>query len=469
MKIRLALAGAVTGAGIGAASFALSHAADRWWLASLGAAVGAGGLAGWLAGRWATARVAPLARVAAQLAEGRRARVPRDESVHRVDEFATLASALHDMAEGVERRIAAVAEDRTRFSAVLSEMVEGVLVLDRVGRVLLVNPAMERMLGCRAEEAIGHRWIEVVRQHDLNELIAAVLTRGEPMAAEIALDEPDGKQRSSVTREGARTYAVQGSVARRPDATDDERRSVFVFHDVTALKRLERVRSDFIANVSHELRTPLTSIIGYLEALLDGAQDDAGRREEFLRTMKAHADRLNALVADLLQLSQIESGEYRWRRETVDVAELARRSTELVAPLARRKQITLRGPDQTTGIEITADPEKLTEVLLNLLDNALKYTEDGGTVEVTVESGGGMAVIRVSDTGLGIPPADLERIFERFYRVDRARSRALGGTGLGLSIVKHIVDAHGGTVAVDSRLGRGSTFTVRLPLERGAA
>ncbi len=469
MKIRLALAGAATGAGIGAASFALSHAAGRWWLASLGAAVGAGGLAGWLAGRWTTARVAPLARVAAQLAEGRRARMPRDESVHRVDEFATLASALHDMAEGVERRIAAVAEDRTRFSAVLSEMVEGVLVLDRVGRVLLVNPAMERMLGCRAEEAIGHRWIEVVRQHDLNELIAAVLTRGEPMAAEIALDEPDGRQRSSVTLEGARTYAVQGSVARRPDATDDERQSVFVFHDVTALKRLERVRSDFIANVSHELRTPLTSIIGYLEALLDGAHDDAVRREEFLRTMKTHADRLNALVADLLQLSQIESGEYRWRREAVDVAELARRSTELVAPLARRKQITLRGPDQTTGIEVTADSEKLTEVLLNLLDNALKYTEDGGTVEVTVEAGDGMAVIRVLDTGLGIPPADLERIFERFYRVDRARSRALGGTGLGLSIVKHIVEAHGGTVAVDSRLGRGSTFTVRLPLERGAA
>jgi two-component system phosphate regulon sensor histidine kinase PhoR len=453
VKIRLALAGAATGAGIGAASFALSQGAGRWWLASLGAAVGAGGLAGWLAGRWTTARIAPLARVAAQLAEGRRARVPRDESAHRVDELGTLASALHDMAEGVERRIAAVDEDRTRFSAVLSEMVEGVLVLDRVGRVLLVNPAMERMLGCRAEEATGHRWIEVVRQHDLNELIAAVLKSGEPKTAEIVLDEPDGR----------RTFAVQGSPARRPDAGDEAHRSVFVFHDVTPLKRLERVRSDFIANVSHELRTPLTSIIGYLEALLDGAQDDAGRREEFLRTIKTHADRLNALVADLLQLSQIESGEYRWRREAVDVADLARRSTELVAPQARRKRITLRGPDRTTGIEVTADSDKLTEVLLNLLDNALKYTEDGGTVEVAVEAGDGMAVIRVRDTGFGIPPADLERIFERFYRVDRARSRALGGTGLGLSIVKHIVEAHGGTVAVDSRLGRGSTFTVRIP------
>ncbi len=456
MRNRLATVYAATGAGIGAASFALSQGGaafgGRWWLASLGMAVGAGGAVGWVGGRWMAARIAPIATAAAQLAEGKRPRVAHDESGRR-DELGLLAAALHEMAAGMERRIAAVAEDRTRFAAVLSGMVEGVLVLDRVGRVLIINPALERMLGCRPDEAIGHRWIEVVRQHDLNELIAAVLKSGEPKTAEIVVDEPDG----------SRTFAVQGSVARRPDAGDDERRSVFVFHDVTTLKRLERVRSDFIANVSHELRTPLTSIIGYLEALSDGAHEEPRQREEFLRIMKTHADRLNALVSDLLQLSQIESGEYRWRRDSVEVVDLVRRSAGLIAPLAQRKRITLRCEGTIPALYVIADAEKLTQVLLNLLDNALKYTEEGGAVDVEVEAGGGGAVIRVRDTGIGIPPADQRRIFERFYRVDRARSRALGGTGLGLSIVKHIVEAHGGTVTVESRLGKGSTFCITLP------
>jgi two-component system phosphate regulon sensor histidine kinase PhoR len=479
---------AATGAGIGAASFALSQGGaafgGRWWFASLGMAVGAGGVAGWVGGRWMAARIAPIATAAAQLreaafvrharAEGKQPHVAHVESGRR-DELGLLASALHEVAAGMERRIAAVAEDRTRFAAVLSGMEEGVLVLDRVGRVLLINPALERMLGCRPDEAIGHRWIEIVRQHDLNELIAAVLKSGEAKTAEIVVDEPggrqhssvtrDGKQHSSVTLDGPRTFAVQGSVARRPDAGDDERRSVFVFHDVTRLKRLERVRSDFIANVSHELRTPLTSIIGYLEALLDGAHEEPRQREEFLRIMKTHGDRLNALVSDLLQLSQIESGEYRWRRDSVDVVALVRRAEGLVAPLAQRKQIALRCAGTIPALHVIADAEKLMQVLLNLLDNALKYTDEGGAVDVEVEAGDGVAVIRVRDTGIGIPPADQPRIFERFYRVDRARSRALGGTGLGLSIVKHIVEAHGGTVGVESRLGKGSTFCVTLPTQ----
>ncbi|MBI3607573.1 MAG: PAS domain S-box protein [Nitrospirae bacterium] len=458
MRNRLATVYAATGAGIGAASFALSQGGaafgGRWWLASLGMAMGAGGVVGWVGGRRMTARIAPIATAAAQLAEGRPPHVAHERSPRR-DELGLLASSIQEMAVGMERRIAAVAEDRTRFAAVLSGMVEGVLVLDRLGRVLLVNPALEQMLGCRPDEAIGHRWIEIVRQHDLNELIAAVLTSGEPKTAEVVVDELNGP----------RTFAVQGSVARRPDAGDAERRSVFVFHDVTALKRLERVRSDFIANVSHELRTPLTSIIGYLEALLDGAHEEPRQREEFLQIMKTHADRLNALVNDLLQLSQIESGQYQWRRDSIDVVELVRRSVGLVAPLAQRRQITLRCEGKTPPLHVIADAEKLTQVLLNLLDNALKYTEEGGQVDVEVEAGQGVTVIRVRDTGIGIPSSDQQRIFERFYRVDRARSRALGGTGLGLSIVKHIVEAHGGTVAVESRLGAGSTFRVTLPTQ----
>ena len=216
MRSHVATVYAATGAGIGAVSFALSQGGaafgGRWWFASLGMAVGAGGVAGWVGGRWMAARIAPIATAAAQLreaafvhharAEGKQPHVAHVESGRR-DELGLLASALHEVAAGMERRIAAVAEDRTRFAAVLSGMEEGVLVLDRVGRVLLINPALERMLGCRPDEAIGHRWIEIVRQHDLNELIAAVLKSGEPKTAEIVVDEPGGRQQSSVTLDGS--------------------------------------------------------------------------------------------------------------------------------------------------------------------------------------------------------------------------------------------------------------------------
>ncbi|HET8761469.1 MAG TPA: ATP-binding protein [Nitrospiria bacterium] len=423
---------------------------------SFAVAVGVGALGGWLAGRWLAERLAPLISAASDLAEGRSALVPHDESTPVLDEIGRLTAALRAAAEGMERRVAATTEDRTQFGAVLSGMVEGVLVLDRAGRILLLNPAMERMLGDRAARTIGRHWLEVVRQHDLNELIRAVILHAEPRAATITLDDPAGDK----------TFAVQGSVARRPDGGADDLRAVFVFHDVTVLKRLERVRADFIANVSHELRTPLTAIIGYLEALLDGAQSDPRQHDEFLRTIKTHADRLAALVHDLLQLSQIESGDYRWRRESVDVVALVRRTVELIQPLAQRRHIAVRWASDEAAARVVADEEKLTQVFVNLLDNAVKYTEPGGAVDATVTASDTRVVIRVRDTGIGIAPADRDRVFERFYRVDRARSRESGGTGLGLSIVKHVVEAHGGAVTVDSQLGQGTTFTITLPRDR---
>jgi two-component system phosphate regulon sensor histidine kinase PhoR len=425
-------------------------------MALLGVSLGAGSVAGWLAGRWLSTRLESLIAATIDLAAGRRARVPPDEVEPSRDEIGRLAAALRDVADGVERRVAAVAEDRTRFSAILSGMVEGVVVLDRSGRILLLNLAMEHMLGGQSADVVGRHWLDVIRQHELNELIRAVILSGEPRASAITLDEPGG----------ARTFAVQGSVTRPPSGEPDDLRAVFVFHDVTALKRLERVRSDFIANVSHELRTPLTSIIGYVEALLDGAQEDAPKREEFLRIIKTHADRLSALVHDLLQLSQIESGEDRWRRDLVDVTGLARRSVALVHPLAQRRRITVRCEGEAERLCVVGDEEKLTQVLVNLLDNAVKYTEPGGRVDVAVQASGGRVRVSVRDTGIGIPPGDRDRIFERFYRVDRARSRESGGTGLGLSIVKHIVEAHGGAVAVESRLGHGSVFAVTLPQQQ---
>jgi two-component system phosphate regulon sensor histidine kinase PhoR len=416
------------------------------------AAMGVAGGIGWLAGRWISNQVHRIATFAREISQGRVARLPAASGP-----FGTLAAALNEMAESIDQRVASIAEDHTRFEAVLSGMVEGVMVLDRAGRVLLVNAAMARILSRPLADVKGHRWIEVIRHHELNELISRVLKERETSTAQILLE-------SAGTR-SQRVFAVQASIAQRQITPgDDGFRAVFVFHDVTELKRLERVRSDFVANVSHELRTPLTSIAGYLEALLDGAQDDPQQRREFLGIMKHHTDRLGALVNDLLQLSQIESGAYQWRREEVDVVSLARRSVALIAPLAQKKSLVVSCDSDAPARYVEGDAEKLIQVLLNLLDNAVKYTEKGGTVGVKVTQEGHSVVIRVSDTGVGIPEADRLRIFERFFRVDRARSRELGGTGLGLAIVKHIVEAHGGTVAVDSHLGKGSMFTVMIPI-----
>jgi two-component system phosphate regulon sensor histidine kinase PhoR len=372
-------------------------------------------------------QVQRIATFAREISQGRVARVLASSGP-----LGILGASLNEMAESIDQRVASIAEDHTRFEAVLSGMVEGVMVLDRAGLVLLVNAAMARILSCPLADVKGHRWIEVIRHHELNELISRVLKERETNTAQILLE--------SAGTGSQRVFAVQASIAQRQITLgDDGFRAVFVFHDVTELKRLERVRSDFVANVSHELRTPLTSIAGYLEALLDGAQDDPQQRREFLGIMKHHTDRLGALVNDLFQLSQIESGAYQWRREEVDLV-------ALIAPLAQKKSL------------------KLMQVLFNILDNAVKYTEEGWTVGVKVTQEGHSAIIRVSDTGVGIPEADRFRIFERFYRVDRARSRELGGTGLGLAIVKHIVEAHGGTVTVDSQLRKGSTFSVTIPI-----
>ncbi len=429
-----------------------SDPSSRVRLIAVVVAIGVAGGLGWLASRWITTRVWRIAAFSRQVAQGRAIRLPGADGP-----FGTLADALNEMAESIDQRVASIAEDHTRFEAVLSGMVEGVMVLDQAGQVLLVNAAMARILSCPLAEARGHRWIEVIRHHELNELISRVLKERETSTAQILLENGGtGSQR---------VFAVQASIAQRSIAPHDEGfRAVFVFHDVTELKRLERVRTDFVANVSHELRTPLTSIAGYLEALFDGAQDDPEQRREFLRVMKHHTDRLGALVNDLLELSQIESGAYQWRREQIDVVALARRSVALIAPLAQKKSVVVSCDSDSPERYVEGDTEKLIQVLLNLLDNAVKYTETGGTVGVRVAQDGHAIMVRVSDTGVGIPEADRLRIFERFYRVDRARSRELGGTGLGLAIVKHIVEAHGGTVTVESSPGRGSTFTVTIPV-----
>ena len=385
--------------------------------------------------------ITAVARGLAQGQRGRRANAPSR------DEIADLGHAVNQMAEDLEAQLTEISEDRARLQAVLSSMAEGVLVVDQECKILLMNAAIERMFLLEASDVLGRPLIEVLRHRQLHQLVQRVLESGTDQSEEVVMSIPE-----------ERVFSVQASVSEKGGVA-----AVLVFHDVSNLKRLERIRKDFVANVSHELRTPLTSIKGYIEALIDGAKDDPQKCAEFLGIIQKHSDQLNALLADLLQLSTIESGQYQWQRGIVLIPEMIDKAVHLLQPQARKK-----GQEISTGLAegvgtLTGDADKLIQVLINLIDNAIKYTPNGGRIRVEARQREDAVEIAVSDSGIGIPAKEIPRIFERFYRVDRARSREMSGTGLGLSIVKHIIEAHGGKVSVESQVGKGSRFVVTLP------
>ncbi len=299
---------------------------------------------------------------------------------------------------------------------------------------------------------VGRSSLEILRHYGLIELIRRVLESGKSQSMELMIETDQ-----------ERFFHVQASVT--ADRRDRDLSAVLVFHDITELKRLERVRKDFVANASHELRTPLAAMKGYIEALIDGEKDDSARSAEFLEILRNNTDRLNNIIDDLLTLTQIESGRYVWKRDSLKIVELLERVMATLKPAVQKRGhvVSVRLPESLP--DVPGDPEKLTQVFTNLVDNAIKYTSDGGKITIEGHQVSGGVEFMISDTGPGISRKDQLRIFERFYRVDRARSRDLGGTGLGLSIVKHIVEAHGGEVRVESTLGKGSTFTISLPAE----
>lgn len=413
------------------------------------------GLSLWLA-RGLTKPLSQMAAAARRLAAG-------DHSVHiptsTHDEVGLLADTLNHMAAELKSKIEELSEDRSQLLAMLTSMVEGVMVLDYRGRVLQVNPALERMFGVTRAEARGRQISEVFKHSDLNSFVSTVLTTRAGQENEIVLT-PSG-----------RCLHIEASVAGGQE--ENEACAVFVFHDITELRRLENIRKDFVANVSHELRTPLTSIKGYVEALLDGGKDDPETSIRFLDIILKQSDRLNLILEDLLQLSKIESGQMQFAREPLDIASLIERTLAMIKPLADKKRHRLISEIAPNLPPITGDQERLAQVLSNLLDNAIKYTPEGGQVSLTARrtaipdstTGNEQAGIElvVADSGIGIPEKDRPRVFERFYRVDKARSRELGGTGLGLAIVKHIVEGHGGQVWVEGNVPTGSRFVVRLP------
>jgi two-component system phosphate regulon sensor histidine kinase PhoR len=376
------------------------------------------------------------------------------------DEVGLLADTLNHMTDQLRAKINELSEDRAQLLAMLTSMVEGVMVLDCRGRVLQINPALERMFDVTGMEARGRPCTDVFRHPQLDTLVATVLSKRANEEDEILL------------RPSGRCLHIEASVTECD--RENEACAVLVFHDITELRRLENIRKDFVANVSHELRTPLTSIKGYIEALLDGAKDDPETSTKFLDIILKQSDRLNLILEDLLQLSRIESGQILFKREPLHIQRVIERTLAMIKPLADKKGHRLVSFMEDDLPAVLGDEDRLMQVLSNLLDNAVKYTPANGTITVAARrvSDDGQrpevataVELSVTDTGIGIPERDRPRIFERFYRVDKARSRELGGTGLGLAIVKHIVEGLGGRVWVEANIPTGSRFVVRLPVQ----
>jgi two-component system phosphate regulon sensor histidine kinase PhoR len=375
------------------------------------------------------------------------------------DELADLALALNNTAAQMDQTIRSLSGERNRSSAILRSMVEGVAVIDAHERLVFCNRAFSEILNLDSVGGEGHPVIEVVRNSELLGLIRRALQGEEGLQSNIAMGIV--QQRSfSVTAAPVKRLepSATGGVAEKPSG------AVVVLHDVSELRRLERVRQDFVANVSHEFKTPLTAIQGFAETLLAGALEDPKNNRRFLEIIRDHAARLARLTDDLLKLARIEAGKLEVAFQPVSVAELLESCSATTMLKASRKQISFTVKVPLGLPPVLGDPGLLHDLLQNLLDNAIQYTPEGGQIDVSATAETREAVITVTDTGIGIPLADQERIFERFYRVDAARSREAGGTGLGLSIAKHIVEAHGGRLWVESAVGRGSKFFVAVPL-----
>jgi two-component system phosphate regulon sensor histidine kinase PhoR len=364
------------------------------------------------------------------------------------DELGVLGRSLRQMAEQQRELVEMLSLESARRTAILSSMVEGVLAVDNELRVTFCNDSFARAVGIAPPIPERLPLLEIVRDPELLDMLTRVLVSGESLRRRLQLPAAE-----------SRTFEVQAA----PLAVASRRGAIAILHDITDLERLERVRKDFVANVSHELRTPLTAIRGYAETLLEGALEDKENNRKFLEIIKAHAIRLNNIASDLLVLSELESGARPLERECISVSAALDAAMRTVEAEARVRGVKLT-PERIEEVCVMGDKVRLEQALINLLDNAVKFNQAGGEVRVEASpTAEGTARIVIRDTGVGIPSEDLTRIFERFYRVDKARSREVGGTGLGLSIVKHVVERMQGTVLVESQLGKGSTFTVTLP------
>lgn len=356
-------------------------------------------------------------------------------------------------------RLLALENDRLVYETVLEGMSEGVIAVDSRRRLLFANGTSRSLFGLEASDQ-GRLFAEVVRHPQLQSVVDATMQSDTFHREEVVLNAG----RWPGTRVGAAVLAVHA----RPLSGAALQGAVLVFHDVTGLRRLERMRQDFVANVSHELKTPLAAIKAYAETLLDGAIDDPAVNHEFLQRIDEQTDRLNQLVFDMLSLSRLESGQDAFLHRPLSVAPVIRAIAEShqARAIAKKQELLLRLGNVDESVLVRVDDEALRQILNNLIENAIKYTPPNGRVVIACRARDENVEFEVIDTGIGIARSELPRVFERFYRVDKSRARDDGGTGLGLAIVKHLVQSLGGRVTVRSRLNAGSTFTISLPRAR---
>lgn len=407
---------------------------------------------GYLAASWVAAGIVQpvrsLQRAARDMAAGDyRRQVP----VFTGDELEDVGAALSSLGGTLHQQEAAFRHEAERLHQVLETMVEGVVVFGPDGRVVMENRAMRNFLG--APQPLGGRTpIEAVRDPEFEAAVLRVLTRRLPEVLDLALPTPPDVAISS---------RFSFTVNLTPLSWEGNAGVVAVFHDVSRIRELEALRRDFVANTSHELRTPLAAIAGYVETLREMELSKADR-SRFLEKVATHTERLTRLIEDLLDLSRLESGQARLDPKPLALPGVAARAVGVVETSAQSRGVRLALDLRDDLPSVIADDRSLEQVLVNLMDNAIKYTGAGGEVRVSTRAEEGRLRVLVSDTGIGIPPADIPRLFERFFRVDRSRSRELGGTGLGLAIVKHLVQLMGGEVGVESVVGEGSTFSFTL-------
>jgi len=367
---------------------------------------------------------------------------------HANDDLGALERSIQNVAVRLAELFERWRQESSRSEAILSSMAEGVLAVDRDLHVIFCNRAVVRAMGVRMPVRERTPVLELMRDSELIAILKRVIEEGEAV-----------KQTVKITAAGGRAFEVQAA----PFAVAGGKGALAIFYDMTDLERLEQVRKDFVANVSHEMRTPLAAIVGYSDTLLDGGLEDPDNNRRFVDVIRSNAIRLNSIASDLLVLSELESGNRPGEPEKVSVRGVLESALATVESEARNRRIQLLC-EELQDATVVGYRFRLEQALLNLLVNAVKFNREGGAVRVTARViEGGEIRIAVSDTGVGIPSQDLPRIFERFYRVDKARSRQVGGTGLGLSIVRHVIERMNGRIEVESQLGRGSTFTVILP------
>jgi two-component system phosphate regulon sensor histidine kinase PhoR len=383
-------------------------------------------------------------------------RIAEGEYSHRIPggawgESRTLARTFNTMSKRLEAQFQQLEADRHQLRTILGGMVEGVVALGPQQRVLFANEAAGRMLEFDPHAAVGRAIWEVTRLPQIQEVLAKALQDTEAHREEFDWTGPTSRQLA--------VYVA-------PLPGDPAPGAVLVLHDITKLRRLERLRQDFVANVSHELKTPLSVIKACIETLIDGAVEEPESRRPFLEQISDQGERLHALILDLISLARIESGQEALDIQPVPLINAVADCLDRHHPRADAKKLRLNAVSPEADSEemcVWADEEALGQILDNLVDNAVKYTAEGGLIQVRWRANGSTVHLEVEDTGTGIPERDLPRIFERFYRVDKARSRELGGTGLGLAIVKHLVQVMKGTVKASSQEGKGTTFTITLP------